>query len=118
MEPFRSPQPACTRCGAPRPDHLSPQGELVCRACAVLSAADAQLAQGRRAGVAGAVVGLVFGVVLVVGSLFWGVPILAGSGRHYELRMVSRVLGLGLSLGIAAIVVSWRNYRTFSARKG
>jgi hypothetical protein len=118
MEPFRSPPPACTRCGAPRPDHLSPQGDLVCRACAVLPAAEAQLAQGRRAGLTGAIIGLVFGVLLVAGSLAWALPILAGSGRHYEMRFVSRALGVGLGLGIAAIVVSWRNYRTFTAPKG
>jgi hypothetical protein len=114
MDPPVTPESKCARCGAPRADLYNPQGDLVCRGCAALPAAEAQLAQGRRAGFSGAVFGLFLGAVILVGTVGWAFPLLSGASSRYEGRLVARVLGLGLALGIGLLVVSWRNLRTFS----
>lgn len=88
----------------------------MCRACAVLPAAEAQLAQGQKAGLASAVAGLVFGALLVVGTLWWGIPMFAGSSR-YEGRFIGRLVGLGLGLGLVALIVSWRNFQIYRRAK-
>ncbi|APR83418.1 Hypothetical protein A7982_08767 [Minicystis rosea] len=113
MEPFRAPRPTCARCAAPNPDHLSPSGDLVCRACAVLPALDARMAQGKREGKAGAIAAVVIGIMLIVGTLALGIPSLSGPG--YGKRFNARLIGLGLGLGIVALVAGVRNLRLYKS---
>jgi hypothetical protein len=114
MEPFRAPRPTCKRCGAPNPDHYNPSGDLVCRACAALPALDAQIAQGRRSGKAGAWVALLGGVALTFVTLAWGIAELGSHG--YGKRLTARLIGLGVGLGIVLIAAGVRNLRIYGSK--
>jgi hypothetical protein len=88
---------------------------MVCRACAVLPALDAQLAKGRREGTAGSIVALVLGIMLLIGTLAWGLPALGGSG--YGRKGTARLVGLGCGLGLVLIIAAVRNLRIYGSKK-
>ena len=99
----------CRSCGVPNADILDASGELVCRGCAATAEANARLAAGRRSGVTGAKIGIVFGAVLLTAGLL----VIASTmgGPRSDRRFGGRLAGVMIGFGIVAVVGSAQNLR-------
>lgn len=110
--PFRSGKTptACIKCGAASPDMLGPNGDLLCKGCAMTAEADVRLAAGKEAGRTGAIMAMATGSLVIV------VVLLFVAAAGFEGRGVVRIGTIVGMFGALVLAAGIRNYRNLKPR--